>query len=404
MNAQFAGTGKLPSNNVMAAIGCTFPTAFHVFKKAFKDFTGVHWDDRISFAVERSKREKRDKGQGTGSPEGTVRGVPVSDSGARSVTEEEDFSKAFFQYHPPLYGPRGKLPEVEKEKFPEVGPSQAQQHDGMRREDVVVWMSGANGAGPDTALPVGAQTPVTITQDDAELTNGDAMPARVNNSFGNNDGVDGLEGTEVAQGPNVLDKDLEDLFDKSFPFDNQPSFDMNGILTGQNDPTQPISFDHAGMADSFQPGTQEIGETQVAERAHGELEEFMGQQQFMDADFFKDPAYQALMANSNGDSGVQMDLPAEFDLGPSILGKRKASPFQNEEPAVKKQSTTVSLKDEALGEIPDSFDEQCLLDSQNHHHEVGRSPRAMQDDQSAKADEQLQIESQLGDEHAMVVS
>lgn len=168
LNLAFAGTSLLPSNNVLAAIGSNFPTAFRTFKVCFREKTGVEWDDRVTAAVERAKAAKRQRGQGTGSPEGTERGRPVSETSdmSRSKEQEEvEFDKRPFVYHPPLYGARGLLPEAQQsEAFPQDGRQVAQETARAQRgaEEIERWMSGANGAGPEavhTPVEEGAEMP-----------------------------------------------------------------------------------------------------------------------------------------------------------------------------------------------------------------------------------------------------
>lgn len=61
--------------------------------------------------------------------------------------ERGDFGNRPFLYHPPLYGPRGVLPETENEVFPKLGPSIATSKSGhIGGQKIELRMSGADGA------------------------------------------------------------------------------------------------------------------------------------------------------------------------------------------------------------------------------------------------------------------
>ncbi|CAK4032455.1 Hypothetical predicted protein [Lecanosticta acicola] len=88
-NAKCTGTALI-QNNVIAALGSTYSTAFRAFKKVFKEHTQFEWDNRFRAAEEREKagRERRPK-QG----------------------QRVEFKDMPFLYHPPTYGPLGEVPE-----------------------------------------------------------------------------------------------------------------------------------------------------------------------------------------------------------------------------------------------------------------------------------------------------
>ncbi|EMC98569.1 hypothetical protein BAUCODRAFT_64611, partial [Baudoinia panamericana UAMH 10762] len=94
-NLHHAGTFRVPSINIIAAIGCNYHTALHAFKKIFHEKTGVEWDHRIEFADFKLKQDKRNRGQSTGSPALT------------EPTNDPDFNKRTFFYQPPAYGTKG---------------------------------------------------------------------------------------------------------------------------------------------------------------------------------------------------------------------------------------------------------------------------------------------------------
>ncbi|KAK4557088.1 hypothetical protein LTR86_006069 [Recurvomyces mirabilis] len=165
-NAHFAGTALIPSNNIIAALGCSLETAKHVFETAFREKTGVEWEDRISHAQDRLRMEKRARGQATNSPDnggGEVLGRAVSESVVerenaklKAMMEEKDFDKKVFEYHPPAYGGVGKMPEVRDDMFPDLdlggtgrekgeGGKGGPQAGRDRVDEIEMWMSGANG-------------------------------------------------------------------------------------------------------------------------------------------------------------------------------------------------------------------------------------------------------------------
>jgi hypothetical protein len=334
---QFAGTSTRPSNNIIVAIGSPFAPAYYQFKKAFKEKTRVEWDDRIDATIERKKKEKRERGQVTSSEDqGSRKGVAVSryeEKEERERKAEEEFKNMPFEYNPPRFGPRGKLPK-EKEIPADLVPA--------RITDIEYWMSGTNGAGPDT--------PIDLTEQEVgagEDAAADVVPAI----------ADEL--------PSIFDKDVAEWlgnnFDDHYPFDHTaenleyleqtngqaiggefPSTDtfdtavtdfpepqenttspQQGISFGEIDTDAaepPISFNlPSTVQESFELGTQDIGDTQMAERAQNEFLEFADLPTITDSTI-------VMGANVN-EPATTMD-PATLDLGSSILGKRKTSPVE----------------------------------------------------------------------------
>ena len=273
----------------------------------------MEWDKRISHALERSKREKRNRGHGTGSDNGTQKGVPVSENGTamNGIADEEDFSTAPFQYHPPAYGAVGQLPESESEELADTGPG------ANRTEKVDRWMSGGNGTQQEKTIPLSPA-------DNADDTNGqsnsvdDCMFSGMNGNFHNQPPDNDTTGVDETN-------DFRGAFD--WPFDNDEQYAPD-FATDQNDPILQTAFDNLdGPLESFNFGTQEISETQIAEKIHGEFAEFLDRP-----------------------SGGEVDLsgsPFKLDLGTSILGKRKTSPVQDAHGHIKKHMPA---------EVEDSFE------------------------------------------------
>lgn len=456
MNAQFAGTGRLPGNNVLAAMGSNFPTAFRAFKKTFKERTKAEWDDRIENALQRAAREKRDRGLGTGSEAGSRPGVPVSERAA-SVQVVEDFATMPFEYHPPRYGPQGKLP---KEKFVEGGPLHNVPINGARNERVKDWMRGANGTGLEDA-----SAPVSEHPEIPDFVRNQQAPER--NHF--DELMNGDTGTDINGIPigglpdstihgSIYDKDImADLVEDTIPFPSQfdnldfsnldfnamGGFDENPIQfqdeglgndqdttmleqtsgdhteangtqqsalphenenhetqrdsltpTNTNMAQNSTSFDPSTVPESFQPGTQEIGETQIAERARGEFEERIAI-----------PAEPGPVAESTP-VDVEYALPQGLNLGSSMLGKRKGSNFDDDSTWVeihpKKQKA--SGETEAAPEVQERVDNgnSYLLDTETGHAAADDIPRAFLDEMQEAAGEQLQQETEMANDEGGV--
>jgi hypothetical protein len=252
----------------------------------------------------------------------------------RERKAEEEFKNMPFEYNPPRFGPRGKLPK-EKEIPADLVPA--------CNTDIEYWMSGANGAGPDT--------PTDLTEQEAEA--GEDEAADVVLAIAN-------------ELPSIFDKDVAEWlgnnFDDYYPFDHTaenleylkqtngqaiggelPSTDtfdtavtdltelhddtgtslQHGMSFDQidTDATEPpISFNlPSTVQESFEPGTQDVSETQMADRAQNGFLEF--------ADL-------TTITNSTTGTGANINElantmdPATLDLGSSILGKRKTSPVE----------------------------------------------------------------------------
>ena len=301
----------------------------------------------------------------------------------RERKAEQAFKDMPFEYNPPRFGPRGLLPK-EKEIPAELVPA--------RNVDIEYWMSGANGAGPDT--------PIDLTEQEADAGEGDAVEgdandfdALINEDSINNDSTD-VEPATTDDLPSVFDKDVSEWlgtnFDDVYPFDHTaenleylaqtngqeiggefPSTDtFDTVMTNfteQHDgngtsPQQAILFDQIStdateppisfnlpstVQESFEPGTQDISDTQMAERAQNEFLEFADLPPITDSS-------SATAANVN-ELANAID-PAQFDFGTSILGKRKASPVAPDQEATVK-SPRYNDEDEAFAlAAEESFD------------------------------------------------
>jgi hypothetical protein len=147
-NMHFAGTGKQPRNNILAALGSNRLTAMRMWRKAFEEKTGVGWDDRIKAHNERVRDRARDGD--TPGLYSTRRGENGDiKSKTRAAEDAVPFEKRKFEYMPPLHAARGWLPEG-KEEIPEVlkqNRGKADEH----RERTEQWTmtSGGNGYDPN---------------------------------------------------------------------------------------------------------------------------------------------------------------------------------------------------------------------------------------------------------------
>ncbi|RMY60947.1 hypothetical protein D0865_01252 [Hortaea werneckii] len=352
VNAHFAGTGRLPSNNVLLAKGSNFGTAMRIFRKLFKEKTQVEWDDRIAFAVERAKRD-RARREGNPANEGSARSVPpVAADGTAfwasfRALEEEDFAKRPFTYHPPLYGPRGVLPAKEKEVFPEIGPRIEEQARRKGAEDIELWMSGAeafgpglgddqaDGAGGDfisggTDWNTGFDHLMSGALDAAGGINGDGEAALGDSGDSLTDILNNPETGYPFTGGQEDDDNGNFSFDLTDPVVHPSDGDTAAAAPTQNPTDLPSDFPTSpeketntlpqSMEPTTQPpstaaetDTQSFNHTQAALAAQDQLTK-LGQ------NIPQDPS-----------AAPPQQQPAPINLGASILGKRKISSESEED-------------------------------------------------------------------------
>lgn len=112
-NLHFAGTGKCPMNNILAALGCNLNTAMRFFRQAFHEKTGCSWDDRIKVYNERVRARQNDLEQF-----GATRGGSMK-SHTRAIEDAIPFGERVFEYVPPLRSSVGLLPDGSDE-VPEI--------------------------------------------------------------------------------------------------------------------------------------------------------------------------------------------------------------------------------------------------------------------------------------------
>lgn len=266
-NLHFAGTGKQPRNNILAAFGSNRLTAIRMWRKAFKEQTGVSWDDRIKAHNERVRDRARDGD--TPGPYSTRRGENGDiKSKTRAAEDTVPFEKRKFEYMPPLHAARGWLPEG-SEQIPEVlRQDKAKQNKHRERTEQWTMMSGGNGDDPDAPSSSPRQSiedarPVQIglTEDDPT----DEMDAFATPGSGDNEdasptglGATSFAATEANGGPftemdpgayaDGLLAGTQDLFAQDNVFDA-------GDLAGQQQ--QQFNFDQDDF--DFGVGNQQPG-------------------------------------------------------------------------------------------------------------------------------------------------
>jgi hypothetical protein len=245
-NLHFAGTGKQPRNNILAALDSNFYTAARMYRKAFKEKTGVNWDDRIKAHNERVRF--RNRGSDTPGPHSTHRDNGDIKSKARAAEDEVPFEKRKFEYTPPLYAARGWLPDG-KESMPEVLRQIRAEKPNEQRDRTEQWMmSGENGDGPDS-LPLSPRRSMEESQSLAQVDLTEDDPA------------DQLEKSVTTGNENDLHSDLVGA--SFYPsnsaeaiaggvFSNETNadvFDMDGLLADtQGWPAQENIFDVGDLA------------------------------------------------------------------------------------------------------------------------------------------------------------
>ncbi|KAM0706713.1 hypothetical protein Q7P35_006043 [Cladosporium inversicolor] len=274
-NLHFAGTGKQPKNNILAAIGSNRLTAIRMWRKAFEEQTGVSWDDRIKAHNERVRDRARD-----GDTPGifsTRRGENGDiKSKTRAAEDAVPFEKRKFEYMPPLHAARGWLPHG-KEEVPEVL-RQMRGKPNEQRERTEQWtmMSGGNGYDPNASSSSSRQSienaravQIDLTEDDPvdELdglvtpgsgNDGDTNRADISAANVTAKGVNGGPSSEMDTQA-LVDSLLAGTHDR-YPQDN--IFDA-GDLAGQQQ--QQFTFDQDNIGLDF--GVQQPGMGSIAGNA-----------------------------------------------------------------------------------------------------------------------------------------
>lgn len=337
----------------------------------------MDWDARISSHIKRLRDQKIEQGISTGSPApGSVRGRPVSDGEAAKMP----FEQQKFAYAPPGYGPQGEVTEEERVRLDGMGwkltrnPNKTERSErpaaievgeggktGATRADIESWRGGV---GAEDQQP--KQTVVLDDNDfekmieEGEYPFEKPLPAT----------------TEAATQPDIEDDifafpntGLSDEGKGDVPLHqnaqtNGPGtqgneIDWSATLNNMVNDTEWLTQELGGMdgADQqsvrkqpangtieetiFQHGSQDVGETQIAERAGGEfLEEFgdgapstEGRQ--IDATAAEPEAEKQSNEQQQPTPPASQKTPglglggklfSGLNLGSSILGKRKDAP------------------------------------------------------------------------------
>jgi hypothetical protein len=312
-----------------------------------------------------------------------VQSEAVAKTGSGNGKKVVEFKDMPFEYHPPRFGPKGLLP---KEKV-------AAAVEKYRGEKVEAWMSGANGDGAEEG---GGEHGQVGTVEAAEIPNETIDAVDVSAEAH----VDVAGPTvEKDYGPgSTFDLQATEMFEETYPFDDPalmadtdfdklfsdipndvttaaetsgaalPDFSFDTEGAASTEATQGPSFDLPPStvleSGSFRPGEQEVGETQIAERAAGEFEEFMEQE---------------VLSQVQNEGGAERTKG--LDLGASILGKRKAADTVDEHAdaeAVKKFKLEAAKDEDAY-----------LLDSQlNRHDEEEEVPRVVAEEEQLEEGEE----------------
>lgn len=344
-----------------------------------------------------------------------------------------------FEYHPPLYGPRGATTKAKKEELAKLMPTQDVEGGEKEKEKVEDWvMSGGLGGG--------SQGPNLTNLTDG----GDVRAAGDGTMFHRTAGDDADTVTALHTG--IGQAQLDNLMEGTYPFETLEDFDFNAsadsisadldtgsfetgavfpatahdlephtspmhpyelipttenldmglsqlatpeidvaqesdfadITGGTNlqtsaDATQTTSFNDVidSILGTLQPGTQEVGETQMAERAMGEFEEGMERGRIGNDSWECEKVEQAtnrdvqseiaagtgIMAQFGKPKELNMGKPAlgGLDFGKSVLGKRKSGAAALQEKGVEEKAGTKKMK---MTEVHRGDDEAALLDAQ----------------------------------------
>lgn len=310
-NLHFAGTGKQPRNNILAAFGSNRLTAIRMWRKAFKEQTGVSWDDRIKAHNERVRDRARDGD--TPGLYSTRRGENGDiKSKTRAAEDAVPFEKRKFEYMPPLHAARGWLPEG-KEHVPEVlRQMRAKSNEQRERTEQWMMMSGPHGYGPDDPSPPPRQSiedarPVQIdlTEDDpadeldVPVTPGSGNGVDDNATSAIFDDTTQVTATGVNDGPS---SEMETGAYVDSMFTQDEVFDTTDLVGQQQ---QQFNFDQDNFGVGF--GIQQPGMGSITEN-----EGVSG-----------DDSDNANSALATGNANFQTAMPAgePFDLSASFPGQ-----------------------------------------------------------------------------------
>jgi hypothetical protein len=223
-NLHFAGTGKQPMNNILAALGSNFHTATRMFRKAFQEKTGSCWDDCIKTHNERVCERERDAG---------TPGLYVKRCGkvgnANSNKKEVPSEKRKFEYMPSIHTARGWLPDG-KESMPKVL-KQIRLRPNEQRDRTEEWtMSGCNSGSDDPSVLPRQSIEDSQLSAQTALTENDIAEQLINSmSAGGSNGLDGQmtsPGVDTVGGTDALG---DDMFSNTT---NAGALDVDRLLVG----------------------------------------------------------------------------------------------------------------------------------------------------------------------------
>lgn len=318
-NVHFAGTNKKPLNNIIAVIGSSLTTATRTFRKAFREQTGVNWDDRIKAHNERVRARERGS-------DSTGRGKNNdAKSKTRAGEEKVPFEKRKFEYMPPLHSARGWLPDG-RDSVPEVvrqmRTSKKPEADGSRERMELWMMSGGNGVEPrEEAKQTSPDAQIDLTDDAPEGQLDVAAGVGGDDAFGGDTAGTGTDpaNSTINGGEDAATQtfDLNNLLSGANEFSTQNDFfDMGNLESGQQQPEfnfdQP--FDNAFGASAEPTGLS--GDDQVAA---GQTDGSKVPDQHQNFTQVGDAVVQAVQAHSSGSHQDAQDAAAnhsqDFESG-----------------------------------------------------------------------------------------
>lgn len=318
-NVHFAGTNKKPLNNIIANIGSNLTTATRTFRKAFREQTGVNWDDRIKAHNERVRARERGS-------DSTDRGKNNdAKSKTRAGEEKVPFEKRKFEYMPPLHSARGWLPDG-RDSVPEVvrqmRTSKKPEADGSRERTEQWMMSGGNGEEPrEDAEQTSPAAQIDLTDDVPEgqldvsedVGGGDNLVFDTAGTDPSNSTINGGEDAAAAEGDTTQTFDLNNLLSGANEFSTQNNFfDMGNLEFGQQQPE--FNFDQDFGASAEPTGLS--GEDQFAS---GQTDGINVSDQHQNSTQVGDAMVQDVQARSSGShqdaQGAAANHSQDFESG-----------------------------------------------------------------------------------------
>lgn len=361
----------------------------------------MNWDDRIIHAVRRAEISKNERTPRAGSDTGSKLGVPVASEFVREASKVKNFDEIPFQYHPPAYGPKGVLPREKQEELDRILCTKDPKRPGSEKIEAWIRKADGSVPQQCPEMRAPAQSKHNPCGEVAESSEGRVPQIQCANDgeipVNSNGDYDFDAGLTVP----IAEEVLHDLVDNTYPFEpnysaqtyhnatqafpgaendgmgvDMPVDESMNVLfdTGANDfnnalfntgveglpldvfqtnfmgeeddaattkATQFMSFDlptsTVAETTSFEPGTQDLGESMLADKVRAEMEEAMENIiPVVEAEQVRavggavvtecNPATaeQALAGAEETLATIEQTPPKKLNLGSFMLGKRKA--------------------------------------------------------------------------------